>query len=528
MDVKRTGGEMRLLVTAAEMASMDREAIEEIGIPGVVLMENAGLGVVSVIQEELGGVAGRRVAIVCGKGNNGGDGYVVARHLYNAGCDVDIYLLAEPDSVRGDARINLDIVRKMGIPLHVVRSADDFDPSPEPELVVDAIFGTGISGPVQGLAAEVIRRINGFGVPVVAIDLPSGLNADTGAVEGPCVAARRTVTMAEIKRGLVLPPGRDFAGRVHVVDIGMPRTLRSATQVRTFLVDRADAVHVLPQRPSDAHKNRVGVVYVLAGSTGMTGAATLTSLSALRAGSGLVYLGIPASLNPILEMKATEVITHPLPEAVPGATGLEAWEMLAPRLHNVDVLAVGPGLGTHPSTAELVRRIVEEVPLPLVLDADGLNNLQGQAELLTRRRGPTVITPHPGELARLCGLQTRQIVADRIEVARRFAQEWQVVLVLKGSPTVTATPDGRVLVNTTGNAGMATGGSGDVLTGVIASFLGQGLGPVEAAWLGVYVHGLAGDVARERLGQMGMIAGDILRTLPSVLRALENARSCRP
>ncbi|MDZ7372476.1 MAG: NAD(P)H-hydrate dehydratase [candidate division KSB1 bacterium] len=519
---------MRLLVTASEMAAMDREAIEEIGIPGVVLMENAGLGVVSVIQDMLGSVAGRRVAIVCGKGNNGGDGYVVARHLHNAGCDVDVYLLAEPEAVRGDARVHLDVIRNMGIPVHVVRSTDDFDPSPEPHLVVDAIFGTGITGPVQGLPAEIIRKINGLGVPVVAVDLPSGLNADTGAVEGPCVAARRTVTMAQIKRGLVLPPGRDYAGQVHVVDIGMPRSLKSATRVRTFLVDRSDAVRALPRRPSDAHKNRVGLVYVVAGSTGMTGAATLTALSALRAGSGLVYLGIPGSLNPILEVKATEVITHPLPEATPGTLAAEAWPLLEERLQNVHVAAVGPGLGTHPSTAQLVERIVQLAPVPLVLDADGLNNLSGRTELLASRRWPTVITPHPGELSRLCGLSTREILADRIEVARRFAQEWRVVLVLKGSPTVTASPDGNVYVNTTGNAGMATGGSGDVLTGIIASLMGQGLGALEAAWLGVYVHGLAGDVARERLGQMGMIAGDILRAVPSVLRALENARDAQP
>ena len=516
---------MRKVVTASQMGQMDRETIERVGIPGVVLMENAGLGVVSVAEQLLGGSAARKhVVVVAGKGNNGGDGFVVARHLHNRGADVEVYLLADPDAVKGDARTNLNILQNMGLPIRRVEKRSDFAPRQPLALIVDAIFGTGISGAVRGLPAEIIDAINSSPAPVLSVDLPSGLNADTGAVEGPCVRATATATMAEVKRGLLLPPGRDFAGRVHVVDISMPEGLEAAKQVRTFVVGRPDALVVLPQRPSDAYKNKVGLVYVVAGSTGMTGAATLASLSALRAGSGLVYLGIPESLNPILEEKATEVITRPLPEAEPGHLAESATTPILDHMSGMDVLALGPGLGTHPSTAKLVHNLVREVDKPAVIDADGLNNLQGQTDLLRGRTAPTVLTPHPGELSRLAGLSTREILADRIEVARRFAGEWGVVLVLKGSPTVTASPEGLVMINSSGNAGMATGGSGDVLTGLVASFIGQGLDAFTAAWLGVYVHGFAGDVARNRFGEMGLIAGDILRAVPAVLRELEKTR----
>ncbi len=516
---------MRKVVTASQMGQMDRETIEKIGIPGVVLMENAGLGVVSVAEQLLGGTAARKhVVVVAGKGNNGGDGFVVARHLHNRGADVDVYLLADPATIKGDAKTNLNILLNMGLAIHPVQKRGDFKPNPPVDLIVDAIFGTGISGAVRGLAAEIIDAINAMPTPVLSVDLPSGLNADTGAVEGPCVRATATATMAEIKRGLLLPPGRDFAGRVHVVDISMPETIETAKQVRTFIVGRPDALVVLPRRPSDAYKNKVGLVYVLAGSTGMTGAATLTSLSALKAGSGLVYLGIPASLNAILEEKATEVITKPLPEAEPGHLGESATAPILDHLTGMDVFALGPGLGTHPSTAKLVQNLVRQVEKPTVIDADGLNNLQDHTDLLRNRTAPTVLTPHPGELSRLTGLGTREILANRIEVARRFAAEWGVVLVLKGSPSVTASPDGMVMINSSGNAGMATGGSGDVLTGLIASFIGQGLDAFTAAWLGVYVHGFAGDIARNRYGEMGLVAGDILRAVPAVLRELEKIK----
>ncbi len=515
---------MRAVVTGHQMATCDREAIERYGIPGVVLMENAGRGVARLAQELLGNVCGKRVAIFCGKGKNGGDGFVVARHLANGGAQVRVLLVGNRAEVKGDAAINLNIVEEMGLKVEEVTAAEHLPEGLDAELIVDALLGTGLQGPVQGLMAQVIGALNEYRAPILAVDVPSGVNADSGSIAGPAVRATCTATMAALKRGLLFSPAREHAGRVTVVDIGMPCQVLTPPKVDTWQVEAVDVAQMLPARAPNAYKNTCGLALVVAGSTGMTGAAVLSAETVLRAGAGLAYLVIPGSLNAIVEEKATEVISKPVAEAAPGHLGRAAVEQVKQMFAQVTAAAIGPGLGMDPETVEAVWALVGACPHPLVVDADGLNALARKPEILARKTGRLVLTPHPGELARLTGQSREAILSDPVETARAWAQRWGEVLVLKGAPTVVACPSGVVYINSTGNAGMATAGSGDVLTGLITGLLAQGLAPEQAAVAGVYLHGLAGDLARDELGERGMIAGDIMRHVPAALRLREGVR----
>lgn len=503
---------MRVVVTAGEMREIDRWAIEEIGVPGMLLMENAGLGVVAAVEELAACGQERRVLVFCGRGNNGGDGMVAARHLRNRGFQVEVYLLGEASEVRGDARVNLRILPGFGLEARTLREKRELQRIRRGGIVVDALLGTGISGPVRGFTADVIAWINRARMPVVSVDLPSGLNGDDGTFV-TCVHADVTATMAALKRGLLLPPGREMAGDVRVVDIGSPVPAAGEQHLRTRLLEAGDVAAALPDRPASAHKGMFGKVALLAGSPGYTGAATLAAFGCLRAGAGLAMLGVPRELNAVLEGKATEVMTRPLPETEEGTLSGQAEGGIDELAAWADVFAVGPGLSTNGETAELVRRIVGKTRLPVVLDADGLNAFAGRARLLEKGRGRRVLTPHCGELARIIGSSIEEICRDRIEVARTWAARFDSILVLKGSPTVVAEPGGRLFINPTGNSGMATAGSGDVLTGMIAGLLGQGCSPLDAAICGVYLHGLAGDIAAESLGGRALIAGDLLGTV---------------
>lgn len=513
---------MKSIVTAKQIASMDRYAIDDLEIPGIILMENAGRGIVDIALSLLGRPEQKRVHIYCGPGNNGGDGYVVARHLSNKGADVRVFILARQEKIKGDALINLEILLKMEQDVSFIEKNPQVE---KPDLIVDAMLGTGVAGSLRGLFAEVAEFINLQNVPVLSVDIPTGVNADTGAVEGPAIKATATATMALLKRGLVFSPGREHAGQVLIVDISMPSAVVKEKQQNVWLQEKEDIVPLLPVRSPDAHKNNCGTVATVAGSEGFTGAACLTSEAALRAGAGLSYLCIPQSLNPILETKLTEVITWPFDDAGMGYLHKGCFQEMILPLQKQNVVAIGPGLGQHDGTAHLVHLLLEKLELPMVLDADGLNVCAGSIDSIKNYRGEMILTPHPGELSRLIGLPAGEIVANRIEVAKETAVTWNKVLVLKGGPTIIAFPDGRVFVNSTGNAGMATAGSGDVLTGLIAGFLAQGLDAGQAARAGVYVHGLAGDLAKNETGEMGMLAGDILRFVPKAILALQGGRN---
>jgi hydroxyethylthiazole kinase-like uncharacterized protein yjeF len=508
------------VATAAEMRELDRRTIEEYGLPGIALMENAGREVARKVAEILGEVAGRKVCIFAGKGNNGGDGFVAARHLAAGGAAVTVFLAGSPEGVGGDARINLDVIAGSGADICQISGQRDLDraalAATLADCLVDALLGTGFRGEVGGDLAEMVKILNTAGKPVVAVDIPTGIDADTGQVCGVAVRASHTVTFAFPKPGLLLQPGADYAGELTVAGIGFPAKLLAEAALPQSAITADYARALLPVRRPWAHKGTSGRVVVVAGAPGLTGAAALSATAAMRAGAGLVTLAVAESLNPIMAVKLTEVMTRPLPEAAGGCLGLAAVPVVGELAATADVLAIGPGLGRDSETAEAVRKIVAGVNCPLVIDADGLNSLAGYTDILLDAAALPVLTPHPGELSRLTGLPVATINADRLAAAREAAARFGAIVVLKGAGTVVAYPDGEAFINTTGNAGLATGGTGDVLTGVIAAFIAQGLTSHDAAVAGVYIHGLAGELASgTRI--VGLAAGDLLPALPAAI-----------
>ena len=507
------------LVTAAQMRELDRRTIEDLGVPSLVLMENAGRGTYEVIRREFPDLSGP-VVILAGRGNNGGDGLVVARYLVNGGFPVSVFLLAARDQVRGDALANLKILEGLGVRVEEVQEEGRLNAvvhrMSRAELIVDALLGTGLNSPVRGLLGQVIAKVNQVRPPVLAVDIPSGLSADTGEPLGTAVRARVTVTFGFPKLGQIVPPGRDLAGRLWLVDIGIPPQF--AQDLATEIADAAEMRALLPARAFGSHKGTFGHLVVVAGSAGKTGAATLSSEAGLKAGAGLVTAAVPASLNDILEVKLTEAMTLPLPEADGArAMGFQALTPLNEFLAGKSAVALGPGLGTHPETQAAVRELVRHCPVPMVVDADGINALAGHLEILREAAGPRILTPHPGEMAHLLGTTTQEVQSRRLDTAREVAAAHQVWVVLKGAQTLVADPQGRVSLNPTGNPVLASGGTGDVLTGLIGGFLAQGLSPWDAARLGVYLHGLAADYLEAAIGPRGHLAGDLLNSLSELL-----------
>lgn len=505
--------------TAAEMRRLDEKTIKECGIPGVVLMENAGRGAAVLTREYFGDLTGRGLAVVCGRGNNGGDGFVMARIFHGWGASVRVFLLSNKEKVGGDAKVNMDVVANMG--LEIVEIANDSDLErltfSESDIIVDAILGTGLSSEVRGLYRDVIIKINDSERPVVSVDVPSGVDSDAGAICGVAVKADLTVTFGLPKIGLLTPPGEDMAGRLEVVDIGIPpHILEEADPGKELLIEESMTGLIEP-REKTGHKGRYGHVLIAAGSTGKTGAAAMAASAAARSGAGLVTLAVPASLNPVLEQKLTEVMTEPLAEEMPGFLAAESADRILDLAEGKSVLAIGPGLGARPGAAELVEAVVKKCGLPIVIDADGLNALVGNTGVLKKARREIVLTPHPGEMARLTGKTVAQVQADRLGAAAEFSKRYSVITVLKGYRTIIAEPGGVLYMNTTGGPHMASGGMGDVLTGVIAGLVAQGLSVLDAARLGVYVHGLAADEAAEARGAIGILASDLIDLLPGLL-----------
>lgn len=514
------------VVTASQMRQLDRRATEEYGIPSLLLMEHAGLQAVLELERAFPHLARSRVAVVCGKGNNGGDGLVVARHLFDRGITVEVFLLARQTEINGDARTNLEIIRKLGAPIYEVTTSQELEAIrgaiERADVVVDAILGTGTTGPAKGLFEEAIELLNRFGKPIVALDIPSGLNSDEGVIPGPSINAVLTVTFGLPKRCLILYPAASCAGRVVTVDIGLPRQLLTDPLCDVSLVQAEDLVSALPLRDPNAHKGTYGHVLLLAGSPGKTGAAAMCALSALRIGAGLVTLALPESLNDAMEAKLTEVMTEPLPETRERTIAHAALERVLDLMQGKRVIAIGPGLSIHPETAELIRAVVKTAKAQIVVDADGINALGSNLEMLRDVVLPPILTPHPGELARLLGIDRDEVVRHRIPIAQKVATSFGVHLVLKGARTLIANPEGQVAINMTGNPGMATGGTGDVLTGLISGLLAQGVSAGLAAKTAVYLHGLAGDLAAEAVGQEAMVASDLMTQIPEAIRQLKS------
>ena len=515
------------LVTNKEMQVIDKLASSEYKIPSLLLMENAGIKVTQIVQNYLGSpVRGRKVLILVGKGNNGGDGLVVARHLTNAGVEVKVLLLARFEELKGDAGVNLEILRKMSVPIITVLDNRDLNvvrlAMLTTDLVVDAIYGTGFKGAVPALVAQVIRLVNSRGRPVISVDVPSGLEADTGQTHGEAIRASCTVTLALPKLGMALEPGVGLVGVLEVADISIPKTLIDSQKLTRTLLNQSWCLKHLDNRDPEGHKGDYGHVLVLGGSEGLTGAVVLAGEAALRTGAGLVTVGVPVSLNAIIENKLTEVMSFPLPETGAKTLDPEGLLLLENLFKRAAVVAVGPGMSRYPEAREFMQELLKIVTIPIIIDADGLNAVAEDVSMLKAAQGPIVLTPHPGEMARLMGVSIGQIQQDRIGTAIKAATQWGVVVVLKGNRTIIATPDERVFINPTGHPGMATGGTGDVLTGIIAGLAAQGLEPAIAASLGVYLHGTAGDRALKQKGMRGLIASDLIQHLPEVLREMEN------
>jgi NAD(P)H-hydrate epimerase len=503
---------MRIL-TAAQMREADRVTIEEIGLPSLVLMENAGRQVVAAVESAFPDLADRRVAVLCGRGNNGGDGFVVARTLRQRGIDVTVFVLGTLADVRGDARVNLEILGRLGLPVVEIAGEQQWELHSSEvrssSLIVDALFGTGLKTPLSGVLETVVDDVNSMGIPLVAVDLPSGMSADTHEVVGPCVQASLTVTLAAPKLPLVLPPARLLAGDLVVVDIGIPDgVIEGLEGPKVELLTREGVRLLVPTRRADAHKGDFGHVLVVAGSRGKSGAAHLAALGALRSGAGLVTVATPACVQAVVAALGAEYMSEGLPETTAGTLGAAALEAVE-RLDST-VIVAGPGLGGGEPVRQVVRGLVERARVPLVLDADAINAFAGEPGLLFAREGQQiVITPHPGEMARLLGISTAEVQSNRLESASNLASTHGLYVVLKGHRTIIATPDGKIFINPTGNPGMATGGTGDVLSGMIGAWLGQVKDPEAACLLGVYLHGAAGDLAADDEGQASMTAGDL-------------------
>lgn len=512
------------VVSGQVMQQMDQRAIGEFGIPGLTLMENAGRACADAITDNFGPGEGRKALVLAGKGNNGGDGYVIARLLRERGWEALVLMLAPPSAITGDAAANLALLGKttlilppVGVPLSVEILRDA-------ALIVDALLGTGVKSEVTGAFREAIETINAAGRPVVSVDIPSGVDAATGRVLGAAVRADLTVTFALAKLGNVLHPGCDLCGRLLVADIGMPQAVVDEAPGMEF-VDLAAAHALWRPRSPLAHKGSAGHSLIIAGSTGKTGAAAMAANSALRTGGGLVTLAVPAALNTILEAKTTEVMTLPVGNAAASHLQAGALPVLWAEAASRDVVALGPGIGSAASTVYLMHSLVAKLPQALVVDADGLNAIAAAPELLLERRDRvTLLTPHPGEMARLAGCSVAEVEADRIASARDFATKYQVHLILKGARSVIAAPDGSVAINGSGNPGMASGGMGDVLTGVLASLVGQGYPPFAACRLAAFVHGLAADLLLPIKGTQGMSATDVQEMLPEALNTVAAGR----
>jgi len=518
------------IATASEIREMDRLTIEKIGMPGIVLMENASRAAGRVFLEHFHPVPGARVVTLCGKGNNGGDGFAVARHLSGSGMGVTVILLARPSQVTGDALTNLEVIKRIG-GIRIIEAGtssaleENLHYIEESDYIIDAILGTGINSEVEGVYSRAISAINSSGRPVMSVDIPSGLNSDTGRIMGVAVRADLTVTFGFPKLGQVIFPGANLAGRLVCADIGIPHPVEQMVRSRHFITGPEAFPSLFHRGKRDSHKGDRGHLLVIAGSTGKTGAAAMTALGALRAGAGLVTLGIPAGLNSIMEVKLTEAMTAPLPETAQGMLSMKAKEAILDLARGKSAVAIGPGLSVNPETAALVREIIASCDLPMVIDADGLNALADEPGILEKLDNKKILTPHPGEMARLTGMKSGDVQSDRIEAVRRFTERYNCCLVLKGARTIITDSPERIYINPTGNPALSSGGSGDVLTGIISGLLTRGMPVIEAASAGVYLHGLAGDLLAEDMGEAGVIAGDILDVLPGLMKDLkEGAR----
>jgi hydroxyethylthiazole kinase-like uncharacterized protein yjeF len=512
------------IVSSSTMRELDSRTINDFGIPGSLLMERAGRGVAEAVEElavrAMDGIPS--VLMVAGHGNNGGDVFVAARYLAACEADVAVWLTCTAEDLKGDAAHHFQLMIDDGIMALELPNESDWEDVNDTscDVIVDGILGTGIKGAANGVASAAIRYINdlSYSCLVVAVDIPSGLDADTGEAAGDVVVADMTVTMALPKDGLVEARAREYVGQVRVIDIGVPDELVEAATSSRDLVVAQDLFEILPRRKRQSHKGTYGHVLVIGGAAGFAGAAALAGRGALRSGAGLVSLLVPQSMVPAILAAAPELMVHGAEETDIGSLSADSLSKWDKEIAEFDAILIGPGMTTHQDSGAIVEQVLKQATVPVVVDADALNACAGNLNILKSAGCPVVITPHPGEMARLCDCTTDDVQSGRTDMASKVSKEASVVVVLKGSGTVIASSEVPVSINLTGNPGMASGGTGDVLSGVIVSLLAQGIGPFDACRAGVYLHGLAGDRAAWRLSQTGMVAGDLIDELPGVFR----------
>ncbi|MBI4826108.1 MAG: NAD(P)H-hydrate dehydratase [Nitrospirae bacterium] len=508
------------VTTAHEMMDIDRAAINRYGIVGTELMERAGLACVKKVNEIY---KVQNIYVLCGGGNNGGDGFVIARILHGEGRDVKAFISVPASKLKGDAKTNYIRAKKAGVEIFPIKSLLTLSSSlfHKRSLIIDALFGTGLSKDIRSPLSDVINKVNRLSSPVLSVDIPSGISSDTGQVMGYAIRADHTVTFGLPKRGHLLYPGAEYTGSLSIADIGFPQKLLTSSKIKVDLIQKADALSLMPQRPKDSHKGTYGHVLIIAGSRGKTGAALMAAKACLRTGAGLVTIGIPDSLVDTFQARVTEEMILPLPDKDNGTLSSAAVPVILKFLEKRgDVLAIGPGISNDKEISALVCELIKRSNVPIVIDADGLNAIAGDTSVLKKSGAPVIITPHSGEMARLLNGKAENLQDDRINTAISFAKKTKTYLVLKGAPTIIAAPSGDSFINSTGNPGMSTAGTGDVLTGMISAFLAQGLSPLDASILGVYMHGHAGDIAAEKKGEHSLIASDIIKAIPSVFRSI--------
>jgi len=499
--------------TVQQMREMDRKAVQQYFIPELLLMENAGLSAVEFLKTKLP-LSNRKILVICGPGNNGGDGFVIARLLHSDKCQVTVLVLADPNNYQGSSRTNFQILQQIGVQCLVVHTDADFTSSlKNADVVVDAIFGTGLARPPEGVYAQVIDSMNASGKPIISIDIPSGIHGDSGQVMGSAVKATWTVTFGLPKTGTLLYPGYENVGELFISHISFPPALYEDPQIKCEI----NLPPPLPPRRPDGHKGTFGQALFIAGAQNYYGAPFFSAQSFLKAGGGYSRLACPRSIAPFIAAQGSEIVFVPQEETMEGSLAYQNLSRLIELSNQSDFVVLGPGISLQAETQKLILDLITNIQKPLLIDGDGLTALSDHLSLLTSRTDPVVLTPHPGEMSRLLDGNTVLIKTQPIETAREFSKRWNVILVLKGAHTLIANPDGNVYVNLTGNSGMGTAGSGDVLTGTIAAMFGLGLEINDAVRKGVFIHGFAGDLAAQKLGMDGMTASDIMEALPSAI-----------
>ena len=497
---------------ASEMRAVDRAAEEVGGIPGIILMENAAIACVNELKKTFD-IRNKSVAVFCGKGNNGGDGLAIARHLYNMGVNVNIFLTAS-NAFTSDAAVNFDIVKNMDIPIDTITDTEGLEYIVRSfDIVVDAILGTGINGTVRGIAYDIIRIINENARYILSVDVPSGINSDSGEICGVCINADKTVTFAGYKIGMFMYPAADCTGEIIPCSISVPDYIIDEQNLQINVTDAGFVRSILKTRENNTQKGDYGKLLIIAGSKGMSGAAYMASEAALKSGAGLITLVCPECINDVLEAKTTEVMTLPVPD-MDGKLSSEASEFIREKIRTAGAVLIGPGIGRSGEVTNLVRDVLRNSHVPVIVDADAINAVSEDLSVLSECACELIFTPHAAEFSRLTGLDISYIEDNRIQVSKEFAEEFGAVLLLKGHHTIVTDPSLTQYINNTGNPGMASGGSGDVLAGIIASLTARGIDAVTAAAAAAYIHGLAGDIASEKMSQEAMTATDIINSIP--------------